>query len=146
MSFADNFCKQFGPRLGPTQCRAWSGSKLFDTLIAFQKEFFEKLGFEKNQLTTKKHAKLPSRQRDNDVSKRWNEFCVNSLFHSKSKIGEEQQPTWRTAHIQEKLGLILWIIKWVQIFFPASKHTHDQGWFYNFSYVTTKTGYYTFNT
>ena len=30
-SSADNFCKQFGPRSGPTKCRAWSGSKMFDT-------------------------------------------------------------------------------------------------------------------
>ena len=40
-----NFCRQFGPR---------SGSKLFDTLIIFLKEFFEKVDFEKNQRTTKK--------------------------------------------------------------------------------------------
>ena len=31
MSSADNLCKQFGPRSGPTECRFWSGSKLFDT-------------------------------------------------------------------------------------------------------------------
>ena len=37
---ADNFCKQFGPRSGPTKCRAWSVSKLFDTLMVFLKEFF----------------------------------------------------------------------------------------------------------
>ena len=29
---ADNLCKQFGLRSGPTKCLAWSGSKLFDTL------------------------------------------------------------------------------------------------------------------
>ena len=28
---ANNICKQFGPRSGPTNGRAWSGSKLFDT-------------------------------------------------------------------------------------------------------------------
>ena len=27
-------CKHFGPRSGPTERRSWSGSKLFDTLIA----------------------------------------------------------------------------------------------------------------
>ena len=37
--------------------------KLFDTLLVFLKEFFEKVDFEKNQQTTKKHAKLPRRQR-----------------------------------------------------------------------------------
>ena len=31
-SSADQFCKQFGPRSGPTKRRAWSGSKLFDTV------------------------------------------------------------------------------------------------------------------
>ena len=50
---ADNIFKQFGSR---------SGSKLFDTLIVFLKEFFEKSDFEKYQHTTKKHGKLPSRQ------------------------------------------------------------------------------------
>ena len=55
---AGNFRKQFEPRSGPTKCRAWSGSKLFDTLMVFLK-----ISFEKNQQTTKKHAKLPSRQR-----------------------------------------------------------------------------------
>ena len=28
---ADNLCKQFETRSGSTECRAWSGSKLFDT-------------------------------------------------------------------------------------------------------------------
>ena len=43
MSSADNLCKQFGPRPGPTKCRACSGSKLFDTLMVFLKDFFKKL-------------------------------------------------------------------------------------------------------
>ena len=33
--------------------------------MVFLKEFAEKSGFEKNQQMTKKHEKLPSRQRDN---------------------------------------------------------------------------------
>ena len=37
VSSADNVCKQFGPRSGPTKCRAWSGSRLFETLMVFQK-------------------------------------------------------------------------------------------------------------
>ena len=45
----DNLCKQFGPRLGPTQHQALSGSKLFNTLIVFQEEFFEKVDFEKSE-------------------------------------------------------------------------------------------------
>ena len=51
---ADNICKQFGLRSGPTErC----DSKLFDTRIVFLKDFFEKVDFEKNQLTTKKSGK-----------------------------------------------------------------------------------------
>ena len=53
MTSADNLCKQFGPR---------SGFKLFDTLMVILKELFEKVDFEKNQQTTKKHGKLNSRQ------------------------------------------------------------------------------------
>ena len=60
---ADNLCKQFGPSSGLTKCWARSGSKLFDTQNIFLKEFFEKVDFEKNQQTAKKHTKLPSRQR-----------------------------------------------------------------------------------
>ena len=40
--FADNLCKQFGPKSGPTECRSWPGSKPFDTLIVFLKGFFVK--------------------------------------------------------------------------------------------------------
>ena len=45
---SDNYiCKQFGPRSGLTKCRAWSGSKLFDTLMVFLKEFLENVDSEK---------------------------------------------------------------------------------------------------
>ena len=37
--------------------------KLFDILILFLKEFFEKVNFERSQQMTKKHAKLPGVQR-----------------------------------------------------------------------------------
>ena len=43
VSSIDNLYKQFGPRSGPTKCQARSESKLFDTLMVFLKEFFEKL-------------------------------------------------------------------------------------------------------
>ena len=56
LSSANNLCKQFGPR---------SGSILFDTLMVFMKEFFKKVDFEKNHKKTKKHEKLPSKQRVN---------------------------------------------------------------------------------
>ena len=50
---SDNNSKQFGPRSGPTECWSWSGSKLFDTLIVFLKDFFEKVNFEKKSASTK---------------------------------------------------------------------------------------------
>ena len=49
----DNHCKQFEPRSGPTKCWACSGSKLFDTLMIFLKEFLIKLILIINQQTTK---------------------------------------------------------------------------------------------
>ena len=45
MSSAYNLCKQIGPRSGPTKCRAWSGSNLFDTLINFWKSGFWKISY-----------------------------------------------------------------------------------------------------
>ena len=54
MSSADHLSKQFGPRSDPSFCRAWSGSKLFNTLMVFLKGFFEEVDFEKNLQTTKK--------------------------------------------------------------------------------------------
>ena len=53
-----NLYKQFGPRSGPTKCRSWSGSKLFDTLIVFLKQFFEKVNLEKVSRGEQKHEEL----------------------------------------------------------------------------------------
>ena len=58
VSSSDNFCKQFGSRSGPTKCRAWSGSKLFDTLMVFLKDFFENGDFEKISKKDKKAWKI----------------------------------------------------------------------------------------
>ena len=55
--YADNFCKQFGPRSGPTKRRASSGSNQFDTQMKFQKEILKKLILKKNQQTSKKSMK-----------------------------------------------------------------------------------------
>ena len=54
LSSAENICKQFGPRSGPTECRSRSGSKLVDTMRVFLEEYFEKVNFEKSQQTTTK--------------------------------------------------------------------------------------------
>ena len=42
---ADNLCKQFGSRLGPTFCRAWSGSKLFDTLMVLKTSSVQRIKY-----------------------------------------------------------------------------------------------------
>ena len=65
VSSADNLSKQFKDW---TQIRTYILSvltwiKLFDTLMVFLKEYFEKVDFEKNQLTTKFFEKLPSMKR-----------------------------------------------------------------------------------
>ena len=71
---ADNLCKQFEPRSSLAKRRTQSGSKLLDTLMVIQKEFFEKGDFEKIQQTTKEHAQFPGRQRINP-------FLPNSFIH-----------------------------------------------------------------
>ena len=58
VSSADNIFKQFGTRSVPTKCQAWSGYKLFDTMMVFLKDFFQNIDFEKNKQTTKKYATL----------------------------------------------------------------------------------------
>ena len=99
---ADNFGKQFGPWSGPTIRQAWSGSKLFDILKVFLKEFLRKINFEKNQQTTKKHEKLPSMQ--------W--VQVQRNFH------------WRTwqfllpknlLHAHAVLILKVWVPSWLKL-------------------------------
>ena len=64
---AVNLCKQFGPRSRPTECRSWSGSKAFDTLIVFLFFFlfffFKKLILRKVSRGQQKHEKLHSRPR-----------------------------------------------------------------------------------
>ena len=62
MVSADNLCKQFGPRLGWTECESWSGSNLFFTLCSW-KNLVDKLSLKKSQQTTTKDIKLPSIQR-----------------------------------------------------------------------------------
>ena len=61
LSSANNLCKQFGPNQAQQNVGAWSGSKLFDTLMVFLKDVFEKL--KKKIQMTKMHAILSSMQR-----------------------------------------------------------------------------------
>ena len=46
--------------------------------MVFLKEFFEKVDFEKNQQTTKKHEKLPSMQRVN--TQQVKDRCNNVVY------------------------------------------------------------------
>ena len=58
----DNICNS----LGPDQARIFFWLRnvgLFDTVMVFLDEFFERVDFEKSQQTTKRHTKLLSRQR-----------------------------------------------------------------------------------
>ena len=61
LSSADNFCKQIGPRSGPTKCWAWSGSNLFDAQMYFL-NLFRKSGLKKSA-DNKKHEKISEAQR-----------------------------------------------------------------------------------
>ena len=62
---ADNVLKQLQPRSGPTKHQVRFRSKLFDSLMVFLRENFEKKFIlkKKKKQQTKKHAKLPSMQR-----------------------------------------------------------------------------------
>ena len=79
-----HICKQIGPRSGPTKRRAGSGSNMFDTQMVFLKDFFEKVDFEKNQQTTKKHKKFPRGQR----VKGFIHVCSNDTSQHAVKRGE----------------------------------------------------------
>ena len=46
-------------QIRPDKHQAWSGSKLFDTLMVFLKEFFKKVDFEKDKQMTKNMKKIP---------------------------------------------------------------------------------------
>ena len=59
VSSADNLCKQFGPRSGPSKFRPWSGFKLFQRSDCVAERIFWKCLFWKYQQTTKGHAKFP---------------------------------------------------------------------------------------
>ena len=59
---ADKLCKQLGPRSGPNKVRAQSGSKLFDTLMVFVKDFLKLLIFNKKISRLFKYEEIPSIQ------------------------------------------------------------------------------------
>ena len=83
---ADNFFKQFRPRSYKIELQARSGSKLFDTMIVFLKDFFEKVDFEKkNQQTTKRGGGGGGGQRVNDVIS-WTNVAFETQMHAHSAL------------------------------------------------------------
>ena len=52
------------------------------TLMVFPIFFFENVDFEKNQQTTKRQAKLPSRQRIKNLKKQVISFILSSEFNA----------------------------------------------------------------
>ena len=83
MTSTVNLGKQFGPRSGPTNLRAWSGSKLFDILMVFLEEVFSKGQFWKKSADNKKHRKLPSMQWvKNRFSRTINNCLMLALQHT----------------------------------------------------------------
>ena len=137
MSSADNLGKQFGPRSGPTNRRAWSGSKLFDILMVFLKEFFQKVDFEKNQQTTKKHEKLPSRQWVKLWKTQMNFFQNLFNLSSHHHLSADQFPACSCPSVWDilytkfnydyfKQREIIWTRKkYVSTFFPLGNHTRN---------------------
>ena len=113
---AVNLGKQFGPRSGPTNRRAWSGSKLFDILMVFLKEFFQKVNFEKNRQTTKRCEKLPSMQwvknyhKDPEFSDRL--VWKNSADPNQTALEEQSMFAIPSASFWQntlRFGLFVWI-------------------------------------
>ena len=58
---ADNFCKHFRLRSGLTKCQTWSGFNLFDTLMVFLKQFFEKKKWSWKEMQNFPKKKLPKK-------------------------------------------------------------------------------------
>ena len=76
VSSADNnLCKQFGSRSGPPKCRAWSGSKLFDT-----DWWYSWIIFSKVLILTKKSADENKITKNNPACKelRFNHWSLKS--------------------------------------------------------------------
>ena len=67
----NNFGKQFGPRSGPTKCRAillgLIRIQTLDTQMVFLEEFFKTVDFEKNQQTKKSLKNFPEAELRNSL-------------------------------------------------------------------------------
>ena len=108
------FANSLDPDQAPAKYQAWSGPKLFDTMMVFLKEFFQKVDFEKNRQTTKKSMqKLPSRQRQAREPLYLNSaFIVCWLQWTSAKI----------VYLAVKKGNILVYILLLKIFIANYRH------------------------
>ena len=124
LSSADNLCKQFGSRSGPTKHWSWSGSNLFDTLIVFLKEFFEKVNFGKSQQTTANSMEnypVCVEVRENLVNEPWHEIS-NNVVCATSKASDQpahmRSLIWGFACLLNIIWLlsywlnIIWAVTW----------------------------------
>ena len=83
MSSADDFWKQFGPRSGLTEHLTRSGYMLFDTLMLFLNEYFEKVKLKISADDEKNHLNLPSMQRVKpDIVLTCAMYCPNSCTNN----------------------------------------------------------------
>ena len=57
--------------------------------MVFLKEIFEKVDFEKNQQTTKRHAKLPSLQRVNSCLAEFEYLCFANIADTDQTASSE---------------------------------------------------------
>ena len=103
LSSADKLCKQSGPRSGPTKRQAWSGSKLFDTLMVFLKDLFEKVNFQNNPQMTKSMQNYPAckelyvlQQKGHTNLSDWSILVPDSLF---TKIMENWARLFKTNDV-----------------------------------------------
>ena len=99
MSSADNLCKQFRSRSGPTKHQAWSASKLFDTLMVFPKEFFKKVDFEKDSRRQKSVINYPVGKVD----------LLHESWHKKACLWGLQPVNTQTSLLSSNIFDFSWI-------------------------------------
>ena len=112
-------------RSGLIECQSWSGSKLFDSLISFQKEFLEKLNFER--VTIQRAKFLQSLQtvwtqiRTDRMSN-----CLTLLYCSWKKITLKCQQTttkaWKiTQHAELNFSTMINVLKFRRLVAPPKQ-------------------------
>ena len=123
---AENLSKQLWPRQGPTKRRAWSGSELFDTLMVFLKDVFEK-----NVLILKVMQNYPaSKSQKNELHVLGSNKAKVSFGKLQTEFGSRSGPTrcraWSGSNFVgpdlDPICLRLWWYSW-NIFEPNQQTT-----------------------